>query len=440
MASVVLAFTIATVVTEHYERAVADRAEDMIGNAMPSVQMLSSARGSLRTLENALERFASAPAASRSEIRDDITSIRENFEEALATYASLPFFRAERELYAHVEQNRGNLDRSIEALLAAPDGEAVTHLHHQIDLIDGSIERVVSFDAAQGQRLGQQIQGVHGRAAVLGAFLDSASVLLALTATVLALRQLRRTARAREAERAARDARELLLAEQNEALGQFAGRVAHDVLSPLGAMQLSLDFLRQTTVLEPPTARAVDRGESAVHRVKVLVDGLLEFSRAGGHPEPGATTEVAPVLADLAAELSAQARKQQIVLNVSSVPAGAVACSAGVLTSIIANLVRNAIKYMKDSADRRIELQVKRVGSRWRFEVQDTGPGIPVEHQERIFEPYVQLGRGSSGIGLGLATVERLVRAHGGSVGVASAPERGALFWFELRAVLASST
>ena len=54
MASVVLAFTIATVVTEHYERAVADRAEDMIGNAMPSVQMLSSARGSLRTLENAV--------------------------------------------------------------------------------------------------------------------------------------------------------------------------------------------------------------------------------------------------------------------------------------------------------------------------------------------------------------------------------------------------
>jgi len=434
MVSVVLAFAVATVVTEYYERAVADRAEDIIGNAMPSVQMLSSARGDLRVLENDLERFVNAPAASRSELRDDISSIRQNLEESLDTYVSLPFFPAERELYTHVEQDRSTLDRSIEAVLAAPDEETLSHLHHQIDLIDAALQRVVSFDAAQGQRLGLQIQGIHGRAAVLAAFLDSASFLLALIATVLALRQVRRAARTREAERAARDVRERELAEKNEALGQFAGRIAHDVLSPLGTVQLSFDILRQTTALEPPAQRAVDRGESSVERVKMLVDGLLSFSRAGGHPEPGVSTEVAPVLADIVGELGAQASKHQIALTVSPLPTGAVACSAGVLTSIISNVVRNAIKYMNDSDDRRIELRVKLVGARWRFEVQDTGPGIPVEHRQRIFEPYVQLAKGSAGIGLGLATVDRLVRAHGGSVGVTAAPERGALVWFELPA------
>jgi signal transduction histidine kinase len=434
MVSVVFAFAFATAVTEYYERAVADRAEDIIGNAMPSVQTLSAARGDLRVLESDLERFVHAPTASRSEQRDDISSIRQNFQESLATYVSLPFFPSERELYTHVEEDLGNLDRSIEAVLAAPDDQTLAHLHHQIDLIDAALQRVVSFDAAQGERLGLRIQGVHGRAAVLAAFLDSASFLLALIASVLALRQLRRAARAREAERATRDLRERELAEKNEALGQFAGRIAHDVLSPLGTVQLSCDFLRQTTALEPPAQRAVDRAESSVQRVKTLVDGLLTFSRAGGHPEPDVSTEVAPALADMLGELGAQANKHQIALTVSPIPTGAVACSVGVLTSIISNLVRNAIKYMNDSDDRRIMLRVKRVGARWRFEVQDTGPGIPAEDRQRIFEPYIQLAKGSAGIGLGLATVDRLVRAHGGSVGVASAPERGALVWFELPA------
>jgi signal transduction histidine kinase len=72
------------------------------------------------------------------------------------------------------------------------------------------------------------------------------------------------------------------------------------------------------------------------------------------------------------------------------------------------------------------------VGSRWRLEVQDTGPGIPPGHEERIFEPHVQLDPGGGGIGLGLATVERLVNAHRGKLGVVSPPGSGALFWVEL--------
>ncbi|HSN27879.1 MAG TPA: HAMP domain-containing sensor histidine kinase, partial [Kofleriaceae bacterium] len=73
----------------------------------------------------------------------------------------------------------------------------------------------------------------------------------------------------------------------------------------------------------------------------------------------------------------------------------------------------------------------------WRIEVQDTGPGIPPGEDPRIFEPYVQLDRTGGSIGLGLATVQRLARAHGGNVGVISPPGRGALFWVELPAATA---
>src|SRR5262249_47510528 len=95
------------------------------------------------------------------------------------------------------------------------------------------------------------------------------------------------------------------------------------------------------------------------------------------------------------------------------------------------------IRYMGNAATRRIDLRVTDAGSSWRFEVQDTGPGIPIAEQKRIFEPHVQLHRGSAGIGLGLATVQRLVQAHEGTLGLFSSPGAGALFWFELPKVQA---
>ena len=68
-----------------------------------------------------------------------------------------------------------------------------------------------------------------------------------------------------------------------------------------------------------------------------------------------------------------------------------------------------------------------------RLEVEDTGPGIPPEAQQTIFEPFVRVSPAkAAGTGLGLATVKRLVEAHGGRLGVQSKPDAGSLFWVEL--------
>jgi signal transduction histidine kinase len=172
---------------------------------------------------------------------------------------------------------------------------------------------------------------------------------------------------------------------------------------------------------------------AAITRAGTLVDGLLAFSRAGGYPEPGVSTEVGPVIADVVEALSGQAREQRIDLTVSaSAPArAAVVCSKGVLTSLLSNLLRNAIKYMGDAPRRVIDVRALDAGGRWRIEVEDTGPGIAEAQQERIFRPHVQLGQ-TAGIGLGLATVDRLIRGHAGALGVISSPGRGSVFWFEL--------
>ena len=76
-----------------------------------------------------------------------------------------------------------------------------------------------------------------------------------------------------------------------------------------------------------------------------------------------------------------------------------------------------------------------------RFEVEDTGPGLPPELVSHAFDPYVR-GAGTSepGLGLGLATVRRLVEGHFGRYGVVSRPGEGALFWFELPSAEHSSS
>ena len=164
----------------------------------------------------------------------------------------------------------------------------------------------------------------------------------------------------------------------------------------------------------------------------VLVDGLLKFARAGGKPTEGATADVRDVVEGLVAGMTGEAKARRIELAADVPPLAQVACSTGVLTSIVENLARNAIRHMGEAVERRVDIRAYEVGAYWRIEVRDTGPGIPPGQERRIFEPHVQLGGGSGGIGLGLATVDRLVHAHGGNVGVISPPGHGSVFWVEL--------
>jgi signal transduction histidine kinase len=314
---------------------------------------------------------------------------------------------------------------------AAPVPTVTAAFLAEAALVDEGLERVISFDADQGVRLGLEVERIREGSRGLVAVVNGVAVVLAASVVFLAIRQLRRAAHARKLADVARDEREAELRERNEALGQFAGRVAHDVLSPLATTMFAFDRLRQSCD-QNTAARVIDRGVAALGRVQALVDGLLGFARAGGHPEPGVKAELGPVLRELIDGLHGQAQELGIVLSLKPVPEGSVACSAGVLTSIATNLVRNAMKYMGEARERRITVEVLEVAGKWRVEVHDTGPGIPEDQQRRIFEPYVQLARAGSGIGLGLATVDRLVRAHNGAVGVRSRVGAGSTFWFEL--------
>lgn len=111
----------------------------------------------------------------------------------------------------------------------------------------------------------------------------------------------------------------------------------------------------------------------------------------------------------------------------------AVACSPGVLMSMIPNLVENAIKYIGCGPVKEVRVRARTQGLMTRVEVADTGPGVPQGLASKVFDPYVRApGLKQPGIGLGLATVRRLAESHGGSVGVTKNGATGSVFWFEL--------
>jgi signal transduction histidine kinase len=97
----------------------------------------------------------------------------------------------------------------------------------------------------------------------------------------------------------------------------------------------------------------------------------------------------------------------------------------------LANLVANAIRHSPE--DGHVTVACRAVPDGVRFEVADSGPGIPAEFQARVFERFFRVpGGGSHGSGLGLWIVREIAQAHGGQVGVTSTPGEGSRFWLSL--------
>jgi signal transduction histidine kinase len=422
---VVVAFLANTFISQRIESRSAHDTADIVENAMPSVQVLSLVRGDLRTIDRSLQDRA---CMSPEELTRSITLQRRSIDAALASYTALPFFPHERAQYAPIPELLARLDAQLATAQPTSTDAAVDMIEHTIDDVDRTVERIESFDASQGQRLGLAIARSRSDSRSVIFLLDAATALLAMGAVMLAVRLRRRAIRTlvEETDVTRRSLADLRV--QVDELGHFAGRVAHDLRSPLQTALLSLEIVRQ----DPGATNALETSKRALHRMSGLVEDLLGFARAGGNPRPEATTDMGSVVREVVDGLAGEADAADVELSADAIENARVACAPGVMTSIVANLTRNAITHMGDAVERTVSVRVSDAGSHWRLEVQDTGPGIPPGHERRIFEPHVQLDPGGGGIGLGLATVERLVKAHGGRLGVVSPPGSGALFCVEL--------
>ena len=216
-------------------------------------------------------------------------------------------------------------------------------------------------------------------------------------------------------------------------LEQFAGRVAHDILSPLAPVSPGLRVLSRKLDGDSAAQRAVTAIRRSLDRVSMIVDELLRFARSGAQPAPGERADIARVLESVRDELTPDAEQRGVTLRFEAAPQVEVACGEGAMLVVIHNLVRNAIKYIGDGPRRLVVTRAVVAAQSVRLSVQDSGPGLPAGMEQAVFAPYVRApGTHAPGIGLGLATVKRIVESRRGRVGVWSDPRKGATFWVDL--------
>ncbi len=399
-------------------------------DAVPSIAYLSQAALRLTRLSQLLDDL-SVPGAKQTSAAAEIGREIPALQRDVDAYVLLPTLPGERSFWAELRADVDGAIRSVRRSIDADDdardrrrASDVSEADAAVDRALGAVLATLDYDVSQTKQIARDVRSVRIATLRTVIALDAVASAISLIGLLAAYRAARGHDRLVEQHDA-------LVAARVHELDCFAGRVAHDVVSPLGAVAIGLSFLAQSTDAQGRTY--IERSQRALLRVQQLVDGLLTFARSGARPDPRVSCASDLVVNSVIADSSDAARAANIELIVESNEALKVRCSLGALTSIVQNLVWNAIKYMGNQSTRRIILRARQFGTMARLEVEDTGPGIPVDIQPAVFEAFV---RGPhevvGGTGLGLATVKRLVEAHGGSVGLESNVGVGSLFWVEL--------
>ncbi|TCK04892.1 ATP-binding protein [Marinobacterium mangrovicola] len=240
----------------------------------------------------------------------------------------------------------------------------------------------------------------------------------------------------------------------NQAKSQFLATMSHEIRTPLnGILGMVELLLRNTQELEQ--RQKLNTVYSSGEALLEILNGLLDYARL----EEGAFTpevtafSLRSVVNSTCLLFSAQAQEQGVDLNTHIDPGVIDNCQASVggLRQILSNLVSNAIKFTEQGS---VDVCVSAAEDRdsaglnyqcWiRFEIKDTGIGIPEAYRVHIFERFSQadpsITRRFGGTGLGLAISRKLVDAMGGQIGVTSVEGEGSCFWFEIPVIKQASS
>jgi signal transduction histidine kinase len=234
-------------------------------------------------------------------------------------------------------------------------------------------------------------------------------------------------------ERAARHDAEMA----NAAKDEFIAIASHELRTPLTSI-LGWAVLARTL---PPGSPELDQALQTIERnaraQKLLIDDLLEMSRAMGGKLQIRVGDVSldETLAAAVDSLRPVADERHITLDVADTRAGVIQADPDRLREVISNLLSNALKFTPREGH--VWVSARRTGNRAEIRIRDDGEGIPEEFLPHVFEPFKQadasVTRRHGGLGLGLAIVKQLVEAHGGTIRAASAGKgRGATFTIEL--------
>ncbi|MBU1053541.1 MAG: HAMP domain-containing histidine kinase [Proteobacteria bacterium] len=204
---------------------------------------------------------------------------------------------------------------------------------------------------------------------------------------------------------------------------RFLGDVAHELGSPIARIQFGLGILEQRAD-EDNLKRVADVIEDVAH-MSNLVNELLSFSRAETNP-----LRVKPIVVQLLPIIERVVQRESLSATKIIIDAGhqikAIA-DPELLSRAIANVVRNSIRYAANTGP--VLIKTERKEKKIVIELRDSGPGVPEDLLDQLFEPFYRIepsrNRDSGGVGLGLAIVKTCIEACGGTVSARNLKPKG---------------
>ena len=230
---------------------------------------------------------------------------------------------------------------------------------------------------------------------------------------------------------------QMIVTERLASLGTLAAGVAHEINNPLAIIRESAGWMRQLFAKDElkdiprhdDFVRALDKVEKSVERASRITHQLLGF--VGKSESTLAEVNLTELIEEAIQLISHEAQNRDIrIVRQMEPPPDNIWSDAYEIRQVLLNLLTNAIHAVNSKGT--ITIAIENVGDSWTITVSDTGPGIPRENLDKIFEPFFSTKSPGQGTGLGLFVSRGIVEKLGGTIEVASKIGQGARFSIRL--------
>jgi PAS domain S-box-containing protein len=221
----------------------------------------------------------------------------------------------------------------------------------------------------------------------------------------------------------------------NKELESFAYSVSHDLRAPLRHLTGFSEILESEIggMMNPEIRRVTDIIKNAAKRMSHLIDDLLSYSRAGRNELRSETISLNPMIDEIIVEATETIKNRNIEWKINSLPD--VKADKLLLRLVLQNLINNAIKFTSKKENAIIEINYRKENNgNTTYYIKDNGAGFNMDYAGKLFGVFQRLhtDKEFEGTGIGLATVLRILRKHGGTITAEGVVNEGAVFYFTM--------